>query len=74
MLNGVGFQVQTYHFFFLHAHTLVINESYFNKKLRGMNEPSQITNEHMKPHPMKQTLKLKSLNQCQMMERNGWYD
>ena len=75
MLNEVGYQVQTYHcfflffvFFFMYAHTLVINKSYSNEKLQGMNKLSQITNEHMKPYPMRQPLKLKSLNQCQMME------
>ena len=55
MLNGVGYQVQTYHSFFsfAYAHTLVINKSYSNEKLKGMNKLPQITNEHMKPHPMR---------------------
>ena len=56
------------HFFFWNAHTLVISKSYSNEKLQGMNKLSQITDEHMKPHPMRQPLKLKSLNQCQMMD------
>ena len=60
--------------FFFNAHTLVINKSYSNEKLQGMNKPSQITNEHMKPHPIRQPLKLKSLNQCQKMEWREWYD
>ena len=55
-------------FFFVCAYTLVINKSYSNEKLQGMNKLSQITDEHMKPHPMRQPLKLNSLNQCQMME------
>ena len=76
MLNEVGYQVQTYHyalffsilFFIFYAHILVINKSYSNEKLQGMNKLSQITDEHTKPHPMRQPLKLKSLNQFQMME------
>ena len=72
MLNRVEYQVQTYHcvfflLFFLRAYTLFINKSYSNEKLKGMNKLPQITNEHMKPHPMRQPLKLKSLNQCQMI-------
>ena len=55
-------------FFVMNAHTLVINKSYYNEKLQRMNKLSQITSEHMKPHPMRQPLKLKSLNQCQMMD------
>ena len=59
-----------YYFLFLvmNAHTLVINKSYSNEKLQGMNKLSQITDKHMKPHSMRQPLKLKSLNQCQMMK------
>ena len=76
MLNRVGYQVQTYHctlcfvfvFFLMNVHALDINKSYSNEKLQGMNKLSQITDEHMKPHPMRQPLKLNSLNQCQMME------
>ena len=54
MLNGVRCQVQTYQFLFflfLRAYTLVINKSYSNKKLKGMNELSPITNEYMNPNP-----------------------
>ena len=55
MLNGVGYQVQTYHraLFCVYVHTLVINKSYSNNNLQGMNNLSQITDEHMKPHPMR---------------------
>ena len=40
-----------YYFLFLvmNAHTLVINKSYSNEKLKRMNKIPQITNEHMKP-------------------------
>ena len=51
MLNGVGCQVQTIIFIFFCAHTLVINKSYSNEKLKGMNELSPITNEYMNPNP-----------------------
>ena len=61
-------------FFVMNAHTLVINKSYYNEKLQRMNKLSQITSEHMKPHPMRQPPKLKPLNQCQMMECMEWYD
>ena len=36
---------------FLRAHTLVINKSYSNEKLKEMNEFSPITNEYMNPNP-----------------------
>ena len=38
-------------FFFTYVHTLVINKSYSNEKLQGMNKLSQITNEYMNPIP-----------------------
>ena len=60
MLDGIGHQVQTHHcalcFFFFCIFFLyiqVINKSYSNEKLKGMNKLSQITDEHTKPYPMK---------------------
>ena len=61
MLNGVGYQVQIYHyiFFFWNAHTLVISKSYSNEKLQGMNKLSQITDEYMKPPSHETTFQAK---------------
>ena len=61
-------------FVFFYVHTMIINK--LNSNGKDIRNEQTLSNHWWihEPHPMRQSLKLKSLNQCQMMGWMEWYD